>query len=52
MATMSYYNGHLLGSCETTRATIAMQLKDFLAQYELLDKIIAYVKDDFEHPHK
>ncbi len=29
---------------ETLRATMAIQLKDFLTQYNLLNKVIAYVK--------
>jgi hypothetical protein len=31
---------------ETTRAIMAIQLKALLAWYELLDKVIAYVKDE------
>jgi len=33
---------------------MAIQLKDLFVQYELLDKAIAYIKDEgtkFEHPH-
>jgi hypothetical protein len=46
MAAMSYYSGPFWGSCETMGAAMAMQLKDFLAWYELLDKVIPYVKDE------
>ncbi len=31
---------------ETSSATMPIQLKDLLAQYELLDKVITYVKDE------
>jgi len=31
---------------ETLRAAMAIQFKDLLVQYNLLDKIIAYVKDE------
>jgi hypothetical protein len=31
---------------ETIRVVMAMQLKELLSQYELLDKVIAYLKDE------
>ncbi len=31
---------------ETSSATMPVQLKDLLVQYELLDKVITYVKDE------
>ncbi len=31
---------------ETASATMVVQLRDFLIPYELLDKVIAYVKDE------
>jgi hypothetical protein len=45
MVAMSYYNG-LFKVHGIMRATMAMQLKYLLAQYELLDKVLSYVKDE------
>lgn len=36
----------ILEVCETYKATMAMQIQDSFDNYELLDEVITYVKDE------
>jgi hypothetical protein len=36
----------LFETIDTTRIAMVAQVKDLLSSYDLLDKLIAYVKDD------